>query len=179
MKNKISVIFLFACLILYFIYYKFNDKNIDILYIGDNLLFNKIKNELPGYSFNNYSLDDITYKKINMLIKNNDYKVIKDKFIYLNQLLKKSDYIIINANDFEYKIKCRKNSRIITEYNKKVLNDIKNLINSIFYINDPKIFIIDNGCDYLNNNKIYDNFVFIDVNNLKNIKDYINNYKNN
>ena len=30
MKNKLSVIFLFACLVLYFIYYKFNDKNIDI-----------------------------------------------------------------------------------------------------------------------------------------------------
>ena len=52
---------------------------------------------------------------VNLLIKNNDYKIVKDKFIYLNQLIKKSDYIVINANNFEYKMKCRKNNRIVKQ----------------------------------------------------------------
>ena len=179
MKNKLSVIFLFACLILYFIYYRFNESNLNILYIGDSLLFNEIKNDFSGYSLNSYLIENTTYKEINLLIKNNDYKIVKDKFIYLNQLIKKSDYIVINANNFEYKMKCRKNNRIIIEYNKKILNDINNLTKSIENINNPKIYLIDNRCDNLKNNKIYDNFMFVDVNNLNNIKNNINKYKNN
>ena len=98
--KKISVIFFLLCLVLIFIYNKYNFGNLDILYLGDDEIYYKYIFDLKS---NKYTYDNISYKDIVNEIKSNSFKIIKNKNVYLNQLISSSDVILLSANNFEYK----------------------------------------------------------------------------
>lgn len=173
MKYKLSVIFFILCFVLYFIYYKFDDSNINVLYIGDSITFYDLDDKLSEYNITSYLFDNITYDELNMYVKNNHFKVIKDKYVYLNQLIRKSDILILNANNFDYRLKCRRNDRIVEEYNLKVSKDINNLIDSINSITNTKTIIIGNYCDKTYFNLNSENYMFLKRNNLDDINKMI------
>ena len=179
MKYKLSVIFLFLCSILFLIYNKFDESNINILYIGESNTFYKLYNDLDKFEVNKFLFEDVTYDELNNFIDNNIYKVIKDKYIYLNQEIRKSDIIILNANNFEYKLKCRRNDRVLNEYNFNVNRDINNLISSLNKIVISKIFVIGNHCDNDNIKLFSDDFVYVRYDELNNIKKILLKYINN
>ena len=173
MKYKISVIFLVLCFVLYLIYCKFDNSNTNVLYIGDSNTFYDISKKLGNYYINSYLFDDVTYDELKRYVKNNHYKIVKDKYIYLNQLIRKSDILILNANNFDYKMKCRRNDRIIEEYNLKVNKDINMLIDSINSISNIKTIVIGNYC-----NKNFfefkgENFNFLSFSNIDDINEMI------
>ena len=179
MKYKLSVIFLFICLILILIYNMFDESKMNVLYIGDNNTFNYIKTELNEYNLSKYLFNNVTYTDIYKYIKNNHYKFIKDSYVYLNQEIGKSDVIILNANNFEYKLKCKKNNRIIQEYNNKVYNDIQNLVLYLKSIVDAKIIVIGNYCNGNNIKFDDDKYYFINYNNIENIDEILSKVINN
>jgi hypothetical protein len=173
MKYKLSVIFFLLCLILFIIYNKFDERELNILYIGDSRTFEILNFELEGYKLNKYLFDNVTYKEIKNNINNNSYKIVKEKYVYLNREIGKSDVIIFNANNFEYKLKCSRTSRIVEEYNMKVNNDVDDLVKYLNSMVNSKIIIIGNHCGSYNFNLKENGYVFIDYDNISNIDKFI------
>ena len=165
-KNILSVIFFLLCILSFLIYKRFDNKSLSYLYIGDVKVYNKYE-----FKYNKYTFDNITYSQIKKSITSNDFKVIKEKNVYLNQLISNSDVIILSANNFEYKNKCKKNNRILKEYNSLIYSDLLNLVNVIKKISTAKIYIIGNYCSNEKNNQIFadDNFVYISYKDIENI----------
>ncbi len=156
MKKKLLVIFSFSIILCYLIFY-FNNSKGKTLIIGEYLSFNK--------KYDNFYYNNITYKELLNCIKRNDYKIIKNKKIYLNELIGSSKTIIINANKNEYKKRCRnKNKRNYSEF---VNQDINNLIMTINKMSSAKIIIIKDFCDEnevkYSLNKRIKNVLFIDL----------------
>ena len=105
----------------------------------------------------------------------NVFQTLRDHLDYLNQLISSSDVIILNANNFAYQDKCRKNKRIISEYDKVIASDLENLIVLINKISNAKIYVIGNYCF----NDIYEQeyksskYVYISYKNIENIEKII------
>ena len=173
MKNKLPVIFLLLCLISYLIFKKFDSNNLKVLYIGDALTYNSIVSYLNSFDTNKYIYDNITYKEINNDIKTNSYRVIKDELLYLNQLIGNADVIVLNANNFKYMLKCRKNERIITEYNDILKKELDLLIKSINMITETEIFVIGNYCNNYNQILNSDDYIYINLENISDINKII------
>ena len=190
MKLKILVIFL--ALIFSFIIYDVTLTNRkSILMLGDNHLTNNEYKTYDKYLYDDlkndvvffnelFTLDKNNYKDILNDIKNNKYVVSKNKKIYLNQLISKSNIIILNANNEEYFNKCNKSDSILKEYDKKIYDDLNNLINVINKISTAKIIIIGNYCinkDNNNLNKLYKNYNYINMFDLTKNKENISSFK--
>lgn len=140
-KNKLSVIFFLLCIISFLIYKKFNNLNINYLYIGDSRTY-----YINSFKYEKYLYDSVNYKNIKNNIINNDFKVIKNKNVYLNQLISNSDVIILNANNFEFNNKCKKNKRIISEYDEINYNNLEELVDLINKISNAKLYVLGNYC---------------------------------
>jgi hypothetical protein len=164
------------CFISICIFYKFKSDNIKILFLGDDIVYNKYIKDIDEYKIEKYLYDSVTYKEILSDIKSNSYKVIKNKSIYLNQLISSSDVIIFSANNFEYKNKCKKSNRIISDYDDSIKNDINNLTNVIDKISNSKIFIIGNSCSNKNHeqNLNLSNVYYVDAKKIENLSEFIN-----
>ena len=93
-KNILLVIFFFALICSIIIYKISYEDSYRVLYIGEN------KKELLDNNYETFLYDNITYKELINMIKNNDYYIMKNKNIYLNQLISSADKIIINATKF-------------------------------------------------------------------------------
>jgi hypothetical protein len=145
--KKIPVIFFLLCFISIIIFNKFKSSNKNVLYLGDNEIFYKYISKIDKFNINKYTYDSVTYKKIVDEIKDNSYKIIKDKNIYLNQLISDSDVIILSANNFEYKNKCEKIDRIINDYDLLINDEINLLISVLKKISTSKIIILGNSCN--------------------------------
>lgn len=176
--KKISVIFFLLCLVLIFIYNKYNFKNLDILYLGDDEIYYKHIFDLKS---NKYTYDNISYKDIVNEIKSNSFKIIKNKNVYLNQLISSSDVILLSANNFEYKNKCKKIDRIINEYDILISDELNKLIPIINKISDAKIFVIGNSCDNKNHIQSLDllDGYYVNYENIDNLDKIIMKYVNN
>ena len=140
------------------------------MYIGDSKTY-----FMNSFNYNKYLFDEVSYNNIQNYIVNNDYKVVKGKNIYLNQLISNSDVIILNANNFEYNNKCKKNKRIISEYDKILFYDLEKLVNLINRISSAKVYVIGNYC--FNNiyiqNYTNEKYVYIKYENIENINKII------
>ncbi len=165
-KNILSVIFFLLCILCIVIYRKFDESKLDYIFIGDSDVY--YKNNL---NYEKYLYDNISYKLLRDNIVNNDYKIIKGKYIYLNQVIANSDVIILNANNFSYLNKCKKSKRIINDYDKILGKDLDSLVAIINKISNAKIFVIGNYCLKDNHNQMFnsDNYVYISYKNVKNI----------
>lgn len=169
-KNKLSVIFFLLCIISYYIYKKFNNSNLNYLYIGDSRTYYR-----NSFNYDKYLFSDINYKNIKSGTINNDFKIIKNKNIYLNQLISNSDVIILSANNFEYQNKCKKNKRIIKEYDDIVYRDIDELVTLINKISNAKVYVIGNVCFNNTYEQEYKSskYVYISYKNVENIEEII------
>lgn len=169
-KNKLSVIFFLLCILSFLIYKRFDSAKLKFLYIGDSETYYE-----NSFNYDKYIYDNINYKNIYVNIINNDHKIIKGKNLYLNQLISGSDIIILNANTFEFANKCKKNTRIIGEYDKIIFEDLEKLVDLINRISDAKVYVIGNYC--FNNSYIQEykseKYVYISYKNIKNIEEII------
>ena len=191
MKIKILVIFFFFLFFSFIIYDVTLTNRKSILMLGDNHLTNNEYKTYDKYLYDDlkndvvffnelFTLDKNNYKDILNDIKNNKYVVSKNKKIYLNQLISKSNIIILNANNEEYFNKCNKSDSILKEYDKKIYDDLNNLINVINKISTAKIIIIGNYCinkDNNNLNKLYKNYNYINMFDLTKNKENISSFK--
>ena len=191
MKIKILVIFFLALIFSFIIYDVTLTNRKSILMLGDNHLTNNEYKTYDKYLYDDlkndvvffnelFTLDKNNYKDILNDIKNNKYVVSKNKEIYLNQLISKSNIIILNANNEEYFNKCNKSDSILKEYDKKIYDDLNNLINVINKISTAKIIIIGNYCinkDNNNLNKLYKNYNYINMFDLTKNKENISSFK--
>ena len=191
MKIKILVIFFLALIFSFIIYDVTLTNRKSILMLGDNHLTNNEYKTYDKYLYDDlkndvvffnelFTLDKNNYKDILNDIKNNKYVVSKNKKIYLNQLISKSNIIILNANNEEYFNKCNKSDSILKEYDKKIYDDLNNLINVINKISTAKIIIIGNYCinkDNNNLNKLYKNYNYINMFDLTKNKENISSFK--
>lgn len=140
-KKKILVIF-FISLILSFLIYKYSHKEKNqIFLITDSMSKLNINGNIKEFRY-----DNITYKELIEKIKSNDYKIVKGKEEYLNQYISSSNEIIININNHEYFNKCKKNDRIINNYDNILSLNINDLYSIIKRISNAKITIIGNYC---------------------------------
>ena len=165
-KNILSVIFFLLCILCIIIYRKFDNSNLDYIFIGDSDIYYK-----NNFKYEKYLYDSISYKSLKDNILNNDYKVIKEKNIYLNQVISNSDVIILSANNFSYFNKCKKSSRIIDEYDDILEKDIESLVDVISKISNAKIYVLGNYCLKGNYEQIFnsDKYVYISYKNVKSI----------
>ncbi len=177
MKIKILVIFFLALIFSFIIYDVTLTNRKSILILGDNHLTNNEYKTYDKYLYDDlkdniiffyelFTLDKNDYKSILNDIKNNKYVISKNKKIYLNQLISKSNVIILNANNEEYFSKCDKSDSILKEYDKKIYNDLNNLINVINKISTAKIIIIGNYCinkENSNLNELYKKYNYINM----------------
>ncbi len=191
MKIKILVIFFLALIFSFIIYDVTLTNRKSILMLGDNHLTNNEYKTYDKYLYDDlkndvvffnelFTLDKNNYKDILNDIKNNKYVVSKNKKIYLNQLISKSNIIILNANNEEYFNKCNKSDSILKEYDKKIYDDLNNLINVINKISTAKIIIIGNYCinkDNNNLNQLYKNYNYINMFDLTKNKENISSFK--
>lgn len=191
MKIKILVIFFLALIFSFIIYDVTLTNRKSILMLGDNHLTNNEYKTYDKYLYDDlkndvvffnelFTLDKNNYKDILNDIKNNKYVVSKNKKIYLNQLISKSNIIILNANNEEYFNKCNKSDSILKEYDKKIYDDLNNLINVINKISTAKIIIIGNYCinkDNNNLNELYKNYNYINMFDLTKNKENISSFK--
>ena len=191
MKIKILVIFFLALIFSFIIYDVTLTNRKSILMLGDNHLTNNEYKTYDKYLYDDLKNDVVffnelftlyknNYKDIINDIKNNKYVVSKNKKIYLNQLISKSNIIILNANNEEYFNKCNKSDSILKEYDKKIYDDLNNLINVINKISTAKIIIIGNYCinkDNNNLNKLYKNYNYINMFDLTKNKENISSFK--
>ena len=145
--KKISVIFFLLCIIAFLIFNKFNLDNINVLYLGDNNIYYDYILNLDKYNIDRYLYDNVLYQDIINDIKDNSFKIIKAKNIYLNQKISNSDVIILSANNFEYNNKCKKIDRVIDDYDRIIENDINELVSIINKISNSKIIVIGNYCN--------------------------------
>lgn len=138
-KNILLVIFFFALICSIIIYKISYEDSYRVLYIGEN------KKELLDNNYETFLYDNITYKELINMIKNNDYYIMKNKNIYLNQLISSADKIIINANNVEYKKRC-KNNKITKGYMDVLKNNKNELKNLILRFSNAKIVFVNNNC---------------------------------
>ena len=165
-KNILSVIFFLLCILCIIIYRKFDNSNLDYIFIGDSDIYYK-----NNFKYEKYLYDSISYKSLKDNILSNDYKVIKEKNIYLNQVISNSDVLILSTNNFSYFNKCKKSSRIIDEYDDILEKDIESLVDVISKISNAKIYVLGNYCLKGNYEQIFssDKYVYISYKNVKNI----------
>lgn len=191
MKIKILVIFFLALIFSFIIYDVTLTNRKSILILGDNHLINSEYKTYDKYLYDDFkdnviffnelfTLDKNNYKDILNDIKNNKYVISKNKKVYLNQLLSKSNIIILNANNEEYFKKCNKSENILKEYDKKIYNDLNNLINVINKISTAKIIIIGNYCINKGNSnlsELYKNYNYINMYDLIKDNENISSFK--
>lgn len=177
MKIKILVIFFLALIFSFIIYDVTLTNRKSVLILGDNHLTNNEYKTYDKYLYDDlkdnvvffnelFTFDKNNYKDILNDIKNNKYIVTKNKKLYLNQLISKSNIIILNANNEEYFNKCNKSDSILKEYDRKIYDDLNNLINVINKISTAKIIIIGNYCINKENdnlNQLYKNYNYINM----------------
>ena len=84
-------------------YSKFNNVNNEILLFGEIDILNRDFND-SNRIINTFFYDKVNVNRLVSSIKNNDYKVVKNKKIYLNQLIYSSNYIYIGVNKYDNKI---------------------------------------------------------------------------
>ena len=172
MKIKILVIFFLALIFSFIIYDVTLTNRKSILILGDNHLINSEYKTYDKYLYDDlkdnviffnelFTLDKNNYKDILNDIKNNKYVISKNKKVYLNQLLSKSNIIILNANNEEYFKKCNKSENILKEYDKKIYNDLNNLISVINKISTAKIIIIGNYCINKENSNLNELYKYV------------------
>lgn len=177
--KKISVIFFLLCLISIFIYNIFKKENIDVLYLGDSEYYYEYVSDIKKYKISKYSYDSVVYKNITNDIKDNSFKIIKGKNLYLTQAISNSDIIILSANNFEYKNKCKKIDRIINEYDIVINRDVNSLINVISRISNSKIIVIGNSCEnHIQNLKLYNGY-YLNFENIEDLDKIISKIANN
>ncbi len=127
MKKIILVLFLFfLCLSCYYIYKITEDKQLDIVSIGDDIAsISYLDNLNHDFVNENYHINDL----LSIITYNEELK-INDKFESIHQLLKKADILIISIgmNDIYYKL--NDDPKEIYTY----LNDIINKYNLILDI---------------------------------------------
>ncbi len=177
MKIKILVIFFLALIFSFIIYDVTLTNRKSVLILGDNHLTTNEYKTYDKYLYDDlkdnvvffnelFTFDKNNYKDILNDIKNNKYIVTKNKKLYLNQLISKSNIIILNANNEEYFNKCNKSDSILKEYDRKIYDDLNNLINVINKISTAKIIIIGNYCINKENdnlNQLYKNYNYINM----------------
>ena len=174
---KILVIFFMALIFSFIIYDVTLTNRKSVLILGDNHLTTNEYKTYDKYLYDDlkdnvvffnelFTFDKNNYKDILNDIKNNKYIVTKNKKLYLNQLISKSNIIILNANNEEYFNKCNKSDSILKEYDRKIYDDLNNLINVINKISTAKIIIIGNYCINKENdnlNQLYKNYNYINM----------------
>lgn len=179
--KKISVIFFLLCFISIFIFNRFKSENIDVLYVGDNKEYYQYISSINEFNLNKYTYNTSSYKKIIDDIKSNSLKIVKEKNVYLTQMLSESDVIILSSNNFEYKNKCKKIDRIISEYDLILNEDINSLISILNKISKAKIIVLGNSCNNKNHIQelnLLDGY-YISVENIDDLSKIINKIVNN
>ena len=170
--KKILIIFLFAFLLTFLIYKKYNTKDTNILVLGDNSLLEKYNyiDYLKDYfdNVNYYFMENNkTLKGISEDIQNNKNIYKKEEFVFLNQKISDSNIIIINSNYSKYLVACKKNKRILDEYIEKEYKSFLKLKEKISHITDAKIIIIGNYCNCNKVKELYKEYNYIDINELE------------
>ena len=159
MKKIILILFLFLlCYTCYYIYNITEDKNLDIVAIGDDIASNPyLKKETNTFNTDfinkNYRINDLLN-----IIKYNEEITINDKEISIHQKLKKADILIISIgmNDIYYKL--NDNPKEIYTYLNNVLNDYEEILNEISKYDYKAVYILNY---YNTSNKYNDLFTYI------------------
>lgn len=185
MRKIILILFLFGCC--YFIYkYTSNDK-LFYLNIGDGLAIGinsnnavsegysgRLKNyldnkkRLKGYN-DSFTNKDYRITDINNAIKFHNKVMVNGDEITIDELLKKADIISLSVGMNELYYKLLLNDNNVYGYVDDMLEDMDDLLNSIYRYNKKKVFVM--GYYNITNNN-YDIFTYLNYNIKKLVKKY-------
>jgi hypothetical protein len=178
MKSKRKIIFsnMDLCDFIYNIYDEFKLEYNPIIF--DNILTHLISSE---YTYiNNDILKSIDNNSINILYDN---KLIYNEFYYIynNIITKKINNILLHLNNINQNNNHNNNDDNITSKLNECVNELYNILNTLFYINDKYNIHPNNKIKY-NINNIYQNLINkYNLNELRHsvdIQEFYNNYYN-
>ena len=133
MKNKLIILFVISCIIIFIIYNNYYENTINITSINSL----SIKENYNEYLSNYISKSKVNYK-LNVDYTNKEFEIenvqalINNNTNNFQSILHDSEVIIISLGNNDY----------ITEEYKTILNELNNLFNSIRNINNKLIIYI-------------------------------------
>ena len=155
MKKIIILLFLFLlCISCYYIYKITEDKELDIVAIGDNIAANPYLDNLNhDFVDEDYHINDL----LNTIIYNQE-KVVSEKTISIHQLLNNTDILIISIgmNDIYYKL--NDNSYEIYTHLNDIIDKYDKILKEVSKYNYKQVFILNY---YNTTNKHQDLFTYI------------------
>lgn len=197
MKKKIIIITLLGSILSIIIYFYTRKEEINIVSLGDGISIGMTPYNIEGYSYNDYLKN--TYDNIHKLnkyyefgsfgktareliyeIKENKTKSFKDDKIEIQRAINEADILTISIGMDELS-EDKITKQMILEYE----DDIKELFSMINMLNNKEVFIIglytikkeelasiERLNAILREEAINNNFIFIDITNIVNKKEY-------
>ncbi len=197
MKKKIIIIALLGSILSIIIYFYTRKEEINIVSLGDGTSIGMTPYNIEGYSYNDYLKN--TYDNIHKLnkyyefgsfgktareliyeIKENKSKSFKDDKIEIQRAINEADILTISIGMDELS-EDKITKQMILEYE----DDIKELFSMINMLNNKEVFIIglytikkeelasiERLNAILREEAINNNFIFIDITNIVNKKEY-------
>lgn len=197
MKKKIIIIALLGSILSIIIYFYTRKEEINIVSLGDGISIGMTPYNIEGYSYNDYLKN--TYDNIHKLnkyyefgsfgktareliyeIKENKTKSFKDDKIEIQRAINEADILTISIGMDELS-EDKITKQMILEYE----DDIKELFSMINMLNNKEVFIIglytikkeelasiERLNAILREEAINNNFIFIDITNIVNKKEY-------
>jgi len=155
MKKIILILFLFLlCLACYYIYKVTEDKQLDIVAIGDDIAYNPYLDNL-NHDFVNkdYRINDLL-----SIINYNQELLVGGKTESIHKLLKNADILIISIgmNDIYYKL--NDSSKEIYTYLNDIINKYNQILQKISKYDYQQVYILNY---YNTSNKNNDIFTYI------------------
>lgn len=197
MKKKIIVIAMLGSILSIIIYFYTRKEDINIVSLGDGISIGMTPYNIEGYSYNDYlknSYENIhklnkyyefgsfgkTVKELIYEIKENKTKSFQDNKIEIQRAINEADILTLSIGMDELS-EDKITKQQILEYE----DDIKELFSMIKMLNNKKVFIISlytikkeelANVERLNamlkEKAINNNFIFIDITNITNKKEY-------
>lgn len=130
-KKYYLIIFFICCIFSYIVFNKFNNVDNELLLFGDIDILNR-KFDGEKKEINTFFYDKVNVNELINSIKNNDYKIVKNKKIYLNQLIYSSNIVFIGVENDKS-------------------NKIGVLVDEINNIHRCEVIVVSNKCDDFNN----------------------------
>ena len=197
MKKKIIIITLFGSILSIIIYFYTRKEEINIVSLGDGISIGMTPYNIEGYSYNDYLKN--TYDNIHKLnkyyefgsfgktareliyeIKENKTKSFKEDKIEIQRAINEADILTISIGMDELS-EDKITKQMILEYE----DDIKELFSMINMLNNKEVFIIglytikkeelasiERLNAILREEAMNNNFIFIDITNIVNKKEY-------